>query len=328
MIMRLFFTAIILSACSSQDTSQLDSYQTRDNEGYVYLLTHTQRLDEQASEARQIAVADFNNYGQCLYKVASETKLRLHRPAEMQAALNKAEMVNSAYLPLNSIWDTMKKDRDLQTLYTSERHWLLPTAGAFIMTMPVLALDSFLHQANSAIVDASQKYIDTKKGSNTLRAKAYEAIHLTAKAEHTADEFMHKSITIGKVNPLKRARKFLLESKPSQGLADFFKKYCIGARKVIFCTVAYLASFNSMYLGGMTFGSDMVANKLGHFFNKETEEAALHNLLGDIEPMGKVRSTNKDVVAALEKLASKDKNLSSQACPTPQALLASAREDL
>lgn len=323
MIYKLFFLAILMASCTGYEDSQLQSYQTRDGNNYVYLLTHTTRLDGAENTEVMIPQGELENYGQCFYKVTSESKIRLHRPAELTSALQKAEPVNSSYLPLDQMWNLMQKDRALQELYTSERHWILPTIGAFAMTVPILAVDSVLHEANGEIVEKSQQVVDGfKVGDTSLRTKAYKALHLTAKVEHAADELMHQAITMGgSKNPLRAARKALLESKPSRSLAVFFKKHCLG-KKAIICTVLYIATFNGMFAVGLPVGGNKIADSLARYFNKETEESTLHNLLGDKQPLGKTRSTSKKTLAALEKVANKKENTAQRTCPLPQELLA------
>ena len=160
---KLFFLVPLMVSCPGHDNSQLQSYQTRDGNSYVYLLTHTTRLDGVEDIEVTIPQTELENYGQCFYKVTSDIRIRLHRPAELKSALQEAELVNSSYLPLDRMWGLMQKNRALQEFYTSERHWILPTVGTMAMSVPIMLLDSVLHEANGAIVENSRRSLMDQK---------------------------------------------------------------------------------------------------------------------------------------------------------------------
>ncbi|MDE3268795.1 MAG: hypothetical protein OYH77_00750 [Pseudomonadota bacterium] len=316
---------IMMLSCASQDElMHPSSYQARDKNEYVYLLNHTAKL---TADGHQQTIEDSNHkdYGQCFYKATSKTKLRLHRQSDLHKALENAVPLNSTYMPLDTIQATFKKNRTLQELYTSEMHWLLPSAGAFTMLIPIALIDSFLHRGNGMIIAKSQAEVMAKLADtdNSTRKQIYEALHLTAKSEHAADEFMRSFFAQGSKNPIRKLQTAIMDSKLSRGIAAIFKKGCVGKRAGV-CLVAYLIGFNSLFVVAMPVGANEVSNTLARVINRESETNTLHNLLYDNQTLNKTQVTNKKVLAALEqeirKWQANNDDAEQLSCPSAQEL--------
>ncbi len=315
MFVRLIVILILLSACGSP-SAKVKSYQARIANDYVYLLSHTAHIADTGSDNTDI---DFASHGQCFYKVVSPRKLRLHRQDDLQTALASAEKVTENFLPLSQVKKTIVKDRTLQELYASERHWLFPTVGTFAALMLIVPIDSFLHRGNEVVVENSQRHIVDKfaKGNNkSLRRQIYEVLHLTAKVEHETDELVRQAATMGgSKNPLKRINHWLIDSKLSQGIANLWSRKCIGKRAAV-CLVAYLIGFNSLFVVGVPVIADRVANGSARIINRKAEQQVLHDLLTNQHTLQNAQATSDKVMKTFLKKLEK---IDSSAPPCPEA---------
>lgn len=306
MLLRIFFSTTLLS-CAAPPAAQLQSYQSRTDTGYVYILSHTAALQAQHTPASDTVIprAEFANYGSCFYKVISEEKLRLHRQDDFQQARRVAEPVSSNYIPLDTLWQQFRKDRDLHTLYTSSRHWLYTIGGGIAAFTVIGMIDSFLHHGNGIIVKNAHEHIikHFKEGDRTLRRQALEALYLGASAEHTSDELARTAMTMGNKNPLKPLNKLLMDNSIARGIAALFQKTCVGKARAAACLVAYLASFNGMFVLGIPFGGEWFAAKMARWRNRATEDSTLTDLLGDRHSLTNTHISEARTMRALEKIA-------------------------
>ena len=298
----------LLLACAAPPTSNVSSFQSRDEQGYVYMLSHTAALHMQQSEEKSdapIARADFDRYGSCFYRVTSPTKLRLHRQDDLQLAFSQAEVVSSNYIPLTTLWQQFRKDRALQELYTSSRHWLYTLGGGFVAASIIGTIDSFLHRGNGVIVANAHQHVikHLKEGDKSLRKQTLETLYLVAEAEHNSDELVRKGLTIGKHNPLRHLNSLLMDNKISQGIAALFTKNCRSKTRATACLISYLVAFNSMFLLGLPLGSEYVAAKAARWRNRSTEDTVLGDLLGDRHSLTNTHISSEKTMAALTKIA-------------------------
>lgn len=298
---------LYMLACGGAETSKVQSYQTRSDEGYVYMLSHTVALSGLPEEKTDmpIARADFDKYGSCFYRVVSENKLRLHRQDDLQRALDSAELVSSSYIPLDTLWWQFRQERDLQELYTSSRHWIYPIIGGAGMLTAISFVDSILHRGNGVIVENSAKYVvnSFKKGDRTLKKQTLETLHLIADAEHASDELVRKLAIVGKRNPLRRLNQLLLDNKISRGIAKLFGKTCVGRARAAACLVSYLIAFNSMFVIALPVGSDRLGGVLARWRNRTTEDNILSDLLGDRHSLTNTHISSEKTMQALHKIA-------------------------
>lgn len=301
------FCLMYMLACGKTQTSAVQSYQTRADNSYVYMLTHTAALSEQPEEKTDVPIAraDFDKYGSCFYKVVSDKKLRLHRQDDLQRALARAELVNSNYIPLDELWQQFRKERDLQELYTSSQHWLYPLIGGVGMLIGISSLDSILHRGNGVIVENSAEHVvkNFKPGNRTLKKQTLETLHVIADAEHASDELVRKFATIGKHNPLRRLNQLLMDNKLSQGIAKLFGKTCVGRARATACLVGYLIAFNSMFVIALPVGSDRLGGVLARWRNRTTEDNILSDLLGDRHSLTNTHLSSEKTMRALNKIA-------------------------
>lgn len=322
MFKRFVFLVPLLNACASDSlTSETHSYQARVANDYRYILTHTAPLDgvtdDQTSE-----IVDFANYGQCFYRVVSQQKLRLHRQDDLQQALATATKINDNYLPLSTVKKMIQRDRILQELYTSERHWLLPTASLFLVLPAIMSIDMLLFNGNSIIVKNSQREIIDKfaKDNKSLRQEIYRALHLTADAEHQGDRLIQEGMTIGgkKRKSFRKAfRKAIIDSGFAKGFADLAKKKCLGKRAAV-CLVGYLAFFNSLFAVALPVLSDKLGNSFARFFNRKSEQQTLQNLLNDKDSLTKTQATSDKIIKRFEKKVKSQQVTDTAICPEAQ----------
>lgn len=297
---------VLLVACAAPQPSKVSSFQSRDAQGYVYMLSHTAALHAQSEEKADTLIAreDFDQYGSCFYRVTSPQKLRLHRQDDLQLAVSQAEIVSSNYIPLPTLWRQFRKDRALQELYTSSRHWLYTLGGGFVAATVIGTVDSFLHRGNGVIVDNAHQHAlkHLKEGDKSLRKQTLEALYLVAEAEHNSDELARKFLSFGKHNPLRYLNNLLMDNKISQGIAALFTKTCRGKTRAVACLIGYLVAFNSMFVFGLPLGSEYVASKAARWRNRTTEDITLSNLLGDRHSLTTTHITSKKTMAALTKI--------------------------
>ena len=319
---RLMLLLLTTIACApANEPSKLTSYQARVDNEYRYILTHTARLDGATDDQTgEISEVDFVNYGQCFYQVVSPHKLRLHRQDDLGQALATATVINDHYLPLSTVEKIIKRDRTLQELYASERHWLLPTVGSFLVFPAIMSIDMLLHKGNGIIVENSGKEIVDRfaKGDKSLRKEIYETLHLTAKVEHEMDSFAQKTITIGG-KKRKAFRRALVDSGFADGFAKIAKNKCLGKRAAI-CLVGYLAFFNSLFIVALPVLSDRVANSLARFFNRDSEQETLQNLLNDRDPLIQTQATSDKVIKKFEKKIKRQQVTGTASCPDAQSI--------
>ena len=301
------FCSMFLFACAMPENSRVQSYQSRTDKGYVYMLSHTTALSEQHEEKLDTPIGrdDFDKYGSCFYKVVSENKLRLHRQDDLQLALASAEPVSSNYIPLDALWQQFRKERDLQELYTSSRHWLYTLGGALGVGIVISLVDSVLHRGNGVIVENSAEHVvkNLKQGDRTLKKQTLETLHLIADAEHASDEMVRKFATIGSRNPLRHFNKLLMDNKFSEGIASLFRKTCVGRARAAACLVGYLIAFNSMFVVGLPFGSDRLGGAISRWRNHTTEDNTLSDLLGDRHSLTNTHLSSEKTMQALSKIA-------------------------
>ena len=326
------FCLTYMLACGKAPTSTVQSYQTRADNSYVYMLTHTAALSAQPEEKTDAPIdrADFDKYGSCFYKVVSDKKLRLHRQDDLQHALANAELVSNNYIPLNDLGQQFRKERDLQELYTSSPHWLYPLIGGLGMIIAISSLDSILHRGNGVIVENSAEHVvkNFKPGDRTLKKQVLETLHVVADAEHASDELVRKFATIGKHNPLRRLNQLLMDNKLSQGIAKLFGKTCVGRAKAAACLVGYLIAFNSMFVIALPVGSDRLGGMLARWRNRTTEDNILSDILGDRHSLTNTHLSSEKAMRALTKIAqlspamsdSSSHASSTPACPAPATI--------
>ena len=322
-LMLLILTTV---ACApTTEPSKVSSFQARVDNNYRYILTHTAPLDSARDrQAGEIAGVDFSNYGQCFYRVVSPQKLRLHRQDDLQQALATATVINDHYLPLSTVEKIIKRDRTLQELYASERHWLLPTVSSFLVFPAVMSVDMLLHKGNGIIVDNSEKEIIDKfvKGDKTLRKDIYQALHLTAKVEHETDSLVQEAMTFAskeRGGTRKAIRKALVDSRFAEGFAELTKKKCLGKRAAI-CLVGYLAFFNSLFAVALPVLSDRLGNSLARFVNRNSERETLQNLLNDRDPLTQTQATSDKVIKRFEKKIKRQQVTGTASCPDAQTI--------
>ena len=308
---------VFLCGCAMPEDSELQSYQSRTDTGYVYMLSHTAPLNAPPADAIDTPIGrdDFDKYGSCFYKVVSDNKLRLHRQDDLQRALAEAELVSSNYIPLTELWQQFRQQRDLQELYTSSRHWIYPVIGGVGVGVAISLVDSVLHRGNGVIVKNSAEHvIKGIEGERGLRKQTLATLHAVADAEHASDEFARKFATVGKHNPLRRLNKLLMDNRFSQGLAKLLGKTCVGRVKAAACLIGYLVTFNSMFVVGLPFGSDRLGNMLARWRNRTTEDSILSDLLGDRHSLTNTHSTSAETMQALSKIA-RLSSATTPACP-------------
>ena len=323
---RLILLLLATYGCApAHESGKVSSFQARVANEYRYILTHTAPLDGTIDDQTgEIAELDFSNYGQCFYRVVSPQKLRLHRQDDLQQALATATKLNDHYLPLSTVQKMIKRDRTLQELYVSERHWLLPTVGSFLVFPVIMSIDMLLHKGNGIIVEKSAEEIVDKfaKGDKSLRQDIYRALHLTAKVEHDGDSFVQEAMTIGSTEGKgmrKGLRKALVDSRFADGFAELAKKKCLGKRAAI-CLVGYIAFFNSLFAVALPVLSDRLANSLARFFNRDSERETSHNLLNNRDPLAQTQATSDKVVTRFEKKIKKQQITGTASCPDAQDL--------
>ena len=310
MFTRLLASIVLLSACAPPPpAAQLQSYQSRNDASYTYILSHTAALQGQAPHAAVndavIPRAEFANYGSCFYRVVSPTKLRLHRQDDLQQALTAATPVSSNYIPLDVLWQQFRQDSSLQELYTSSRHWFYRVMGGAGALMIIGTIDSFLHHGNGIVVENAHEHIikSFQKGDRSLRRQTLEALHLVASVEHASDELTRNAMTIGKRNPLKHLNRVLMDNRVSRSIATLFKKNCIGKARATTCLVTYLAAFNGMFILGIPFGGEWLAAKMARWRNRESEDSTLTDLLGDRYSLTNTHISSEKTFRAIEKVA-------------------------
>lgn len=325
---RLMLLVLLLTtvACAPADEpSKVSSFQARVDNNYHYILTNTTPLDGTIDrQTGEIAVVDFANYGQCFYRVVSPQKLRLHRQDDLQQALATATVINDHYLPLSTVEKIIKRDRTLQELYASERHWLLPTVASFLVFPAIMSVDMLLFKGNGIIVDNSKKEIIDKfvKNDKSLGKDIYQTLHLTAKVEHQGDSFIHELVTFASKERggiRKAIRKALVDSRFAEGFAELTKKNCLGKRAAI-CLVGYLAFFNSLFVVALPVLSDRLGNSLARFVNRNSERETLHSLLNDREPLTQTQATSDKVVKKFEKKIKRQQITGTASCPDAQTI--------
>ena len=317
-LMLLLLTAI---ACApATEPSELSSYQARVANEYRYILTHTARLDGTTDLTGEIAELDFANYGQCFYRVVSPQKLRLHRQDDLQQALATATKINDHYLPLSTVQKMIQRDRTLQELYASERHWLLPTVASFLVFPAIMSVDMLLFKGNGIIVENSKKEVLDKfpKGDKSLRKDIYKVLHHTANVEHQGDIIVQEGMTIGGSK-----RKALREALVDSGFADKFAKIaknkCLGKRAAV-CLVGYLAFFNSLFAVALPVLSDRLANSLARFVNRKSEQETLQNLLNNKDPLTQTQATSDKIIKVFEKKIKQQQVTDTATCPDTNAI--------
>ena len=314
------FCVMFLFACAMPEGGKLQSYQSRTAKGYAYMLSHTAALSELHEEKLDTPIGrdNFDKYGSCFYRVVSENKLRLHRQDDLQLALASAELVSSNYIPLAYLWQQFRKERDLQELYTSSRHWIYPIIGAMGVGIVISFVDSILHRGNGVIVENSAEHVvkGLKQSDRSLKKQTLEALHLIAEAEHASDEMVRKGATFGNHNPLRRLNKLLMDNKFSEGIAELFRKTCRGRAKAAACLVSYLIAFNSMFVLGLPFGSDRLGGAISRWRNRTTEDNTLSDLLGDRHSLTNTHLSSKKTMQALNKIAQLTP-ADTPACPEP-----------
>lgn len=297
---------MFLLGCAMPEDSELQSYQSRTDAGYVYMLSHTAPLSAPHAEATDTPIgrADFDKYGSCFYQVVSDNKLRLHRQDDLRHALAEAELVSSNYIPLTELWQHFRQQRDLQELYTSSRHWLYPVIGGVGVGVAIALVDSVLHRGNGVIVKNSAEHvIKGIEGERGLRKQTLATLHAVADAEHASDELARKLATVGKHNPLRRLNRLLMDNKLSRGLAKVLGKTCVGRARAAACLIGYLVTFNSMFVVGLPFGSDRLGSMLARWRNRTTEDNILSDLLGNRHSLTNTHSTSTETMQALNKIA-------------------------
>ncbi len=302
------FVVMFLFACAGREAARLQSYQSRSDKGYVYMLSHTASLTGQRrGEKLQAPIAreDFAQYGSCFYQVVSENKLRLHRRDDLQRALSEAQLVSSNYIPLDTLWQQFHKDRALQELYTSSRHWIFPLVGGAGVISTIVLVDSLLHRGNGVIVANASKYVvkSFSEGDRSLRRQTWEALHAIAESEHLSDELVRKTVARGKHNPLHRINRSLMDGKPARSFAKLFSKTCASKVRAAVCLVGYLAAFNSMFVVGIPVGSDRLGGLLARWHNRDREDSALSDLLGDHHSLTNTHLSSEKTMTALTKIA-------------------------
>ena len=287
------------------------------------MLNHTTALSELHEETMGTSIGrdDFDKYGSCFYRVVSENKLRLHRQDDLQRALARAELVSSNYIPLDTLWQQFRKERDLQELYTASRHWIYPVIGAMGVGMVISWVDSVLHRGNGVIVENSAEHVvkGFKQSDRALKQQTLETLHWIADAEHTSDEMLRKGATIGKHNPLRRLNKLLMDNKFSEGIATLFRQTCVGRARAAACLIGYLVAFNSMFVIGLPWGSDRLGGMLARWRNRTTEDNILSDLLGDRHSFTNTHLSSAKTMQALTKIAQLTP-ATTPACPAPADL--------
>lgn len=327
MFKRLMLLLLTVFACApATEFSELSSYQARVANEYRYILTHTARLDGASDNdlTDEIPELAFDNYGQCFYRVISPQKLRLHRQDDLQQALATATKINDHYLPLSTVQKMIQRDRTLQELYASERHWLLPTVASFLVFPAIMSVDMLLFKGNGIIVENSKKIINKiPEGDKSLHKDIYKALHITADAEHTGDKVMQKAMTFGskqKKGLRKTIREALIESGFAKGFAELVSKKCLGKRAAV-CLVGYLAFFNSLFAVALPVLSDKVANSLARFFNRKSEQETLHNLLNDKDPLTQTQATSDKIIKTFEKKIQQQQTTDTASCPDAKTIM-------
>lgn len=261
----------------------------------------------------------FKELGQCHYILKTRRKINLNSPIAMEKAYRNARPLgdDQNFLPLTEKLEILRTDVKLREIFSEKIHWIVATIGSgFIAGGGVVAVDTVLHEANTAIVKRGTAFARHPKVKASKNYDIIEAVIDAAKAEQVVDELVMTAAQFGgKANPLQR----LAHSNFAKGMAKRVPKICKGSM-AFGCIAGYTALLAGLGLAG-TKGGFMVTEQIAKPIYKERDLKTLESMYSDLDTSRKVILAQPEHLYRLNsKVIQSSRDLATRPCPSPDAI--------